>query len=405
MFQKTKPYPRAFWLLFVGFIINRTSTGLIWPFLALYMREQLNAPLSTITLLFSIQSVAGLLSTSVVGSFMDRFGRKLPIILSMLAGSAVLIAMRSATTLEVWAVLIALYGMFIPVFTVGGNAMVADLVEEEKRSGAYALIRTAQNVGVAVGPAIGGFLVVNYYGLTYIITAAVYIVLAVLIMFILPETLTRRKNDEPARTAGGYGEILRDRAFMSLWLCYLLIEMVITLVFILLPVYTKENFRIAEDQYGLLVTINAAMVVFFQYAMTRFTIRYRDLHVLVLGSLVYAAGILSVAFGSTFAAFAASMVVITIGELMIAPTGLSLVSRLAPADKRARYMGLFSLTWTVAAGTAPFIGGLLNDYASPAAIWYGGAVMGLAAAAGFYLMAQSRVIEMKNRPAPVGSGD
>lgn len=405
MLQKTKPYPHTFWLLFVGFIINRTSTGLIWPFLALYMREQLNAPLSTITLLFSIQSVAGLLSTSVVGAFMDRFGRKLPIILSMLAGSAVLLAMRSATTLEVWAVLIALYGMFIPVFTVGGNAMVADLVEEEKRSGAYALIRTAQNVGVAVGPAIGGFLVVNYYGLTYIITAAVYIVLAVLIMFILPETLTKRKNDEPARTAGGYGEILRDRAFTSLWVCYLLIEMVITLVFILLPVYTKENFRVAEDQYGLLVTINAAMVVFFQYAMTRFTIRYRDLHVLILGSLVYAAGILSVAFGSTFAAFAASMVVITIGELMIAPTGLSLVSRLAPADKRARYMGLFSLTWTVAAGTAPFIGGLLNDYASPAAIWYGGAVMGLAAAAGFYLMAQSRVIEMKNKPAPVGSGD
>src|SRR5690348_9590237 len=123
--QTFRKYPRQFWLLFAGFIINRTSGGLIWPFLTIYISRQLDVPLTTVALLLSIQAVAGLVSTSIVGLLMDRWGRKRVMIVGLLGMSATLVAMQGATTLEAWALLIACYGITLPIYNVGGNAMVA----------------------------------------------------------------------------------------------------------------------------------------------------------------------------------------------------------------------------------------------------------------------------------------
>lgn len=379
-------YPPQFWLMFGGFIVNRASNGLIWPFLTIYIREQSGAPLSQIMALFTLEAVTGLLATAAIGPIMDRFGRKAVMALSLLGSGALLIAMRGAYTLEAWAVLLAIYGMIIPAFTIGAHAMVADIIPEGQRTSAYALMRIAQNVGVAIGPAIGGFLVVSAYGLTYLIAAAVNVAVGVLVLILLAETLPRRAPGSTPVPVGGYGRLLRDRPFLVFIGILLLVEMIITLVFVLLPVYAKENYGVLENQYGLIVTINALMVVLFQYSMTRFTQRFRPLTVMAAGALVYAVGSMSIALGSTFEAFAFSMVIVTIGELMVAPTGLALAARLAPADMRARYMGVYSITYTLAAGIAPLIGGVLNDHVSPDAIWYGGLALGVAAALGFFIM-------------------
>ncbi len=402
MLARIPRYPRQFWLLFSGYIINRTGNGLIWPFLTIYIRRQLNVPLTTVALLLSIQAVSGLIATTFVGWLMDRFGRKFMMAAGLLGTGLVLLGMRSASTIEVWAILVALYGIVNPVFTVGSNAMIADVVEPDQRAGAYALMRMAQNIGVAIGPAIGGLLISGFmigkelivppYGLTYLITAAVNFVLVALILGMLSETLPEPKT-EMIVDGNGFNKLLRDRPFLTFCGVFVLLEMVNTLVFNLLSVYVKENYGILENHYGFIVTINAVMVVFLQYFVTRITIRYKPLPVMALGALFYAVGVLSISLGRGFPTFALSMVIITTGELIVSPTGLALVARLAPPDMRARYMGVYTLTWTIASGTAPVIGGLLNDRIAPVAIWYGGFVIGLSAAAGFYLMARTRLVE------------
>jgi predicted MFS family arabinose efflux permease len=397
--QTFRKFPRQFWLLFAGFIINRTSGGLIWPFLTIYISRQLDVPLTMVALLLSIQAVAGLISTSIVGPLMDRWGRKRVMIAGLIGISLTLIAMQSAHTLEVWGILIACYGISLPIYNIGGNAMVADVIVPEHRPQAYALIRMGQNIGSSVGPAIGGLLISGFliggewvvlpYGITYFITAAVNITLAVLVTFILVETLPEPKRDHGNQPRGGYGKLLSDRPFVTFWGAYLMIEMVNTMVFMLLSVYIKENYGIPENQFGLLIAINGLMVVFLQFFVTRITVRFRPLPVLAFGALFYAAGALTVAFGREFPAFALSMMIITIGELIVSPTGLSLVARLAPPEMRARYMGTYQLTWTVASGTAPVLGGLLNDHIAPAAIWYGGALLAVIGSIGFLLIARA----------------
>ena len=89
----------------------------------------------------------------------------------------------------------------------------------------------------------------------------------------------------------------------------------------------------------------------------------------------------------------------TFGELLVVPTATALVANIAPAAMRARYMGVFSLSFRVGSGIGPVVGGVLSDQIAPAATWYGGMVFCLVAAAGFTLMLRRKAFSQHLAPA------
>ena len=398
--QATAGYPRQFWLLFWGMLISAAGGSMIWPFLTIYMRQRLDIPLTTVTLLFTLNSAAGLATTAVAGPVADRFGRKGVMVLSLAANSATMLAMSSAGTLRPWVILMAISGAFSPLFRVGGNSMVADLVEPERRASAYAFLRMSNNLGVAIGPSVGGFVTATSYALAFYIAAGASAVFTLLVLFFVAETVPQKQatSDQP-QTDGGYSQVLRDRPFLAFCGVYSLTVMAHVLLMVLLPVYAKENFGVPENQYGFIMATNAAMVVLFQYATTRLTERYHHLPVLAVGSLFLALGTGSVALGWNFPTFLASMVILTIGEMIVVPTSIALTANLSPPAMRGRYMSVYSLTWGIGFGIGPVIGGFLNDNLAPVAIWYGGLAMGLAAMLGFVLLARALPVQ-ETEPAP-----
>ena len=192
--------------------------------------------------------------------------------------------------------------------------------------------------------------------------------------------------------------MLRDRPFVALCGVFVLATMPAAIMMMLLAVYAKENFGVPESQYGFIMATNAAMVVLFQYAVTRRSQAYPPLQVLALGAFFYAIGAGSVALGGGFWGFWLSMVILTIGELLIAPTGTAVAANLAPPDMRGRYMGLYGITWGVAFGIGPVIAGYLNDNVAPRAIWIFALAAGLMAAAGFLLLRR----KLAGRPGYAG---
>jgi MFS family permease len=378
-------YPRPFWILFYGSLVNSAGSGMVWPFLTIYVRQLLHVPLTTVTLLFTFNSVAGLMAMSFVGPAVDRFGRKRAMVLGLAANCLVLLSMSLAQTWAAWAVLMVLWGALGPLYRVGADAMVADLTDPERRAGAYSLLRVASNLGFAIGPAVGGFITSASYTVAFYVASGAQAFFAALVGKGTRETLPRSTQASVA-SPRGYGPVLRDRRFLAFCAIYTLATMPSALLMMLLAVYAKENFQVPESQYGFIMATNATMVVLFQYAVTRASSSHRPLNVLAFGALLYAIGTGSVTLGSSFWGFWVSMVILTLGELLLAPTGTAFAANLAPADMRGRYMGLYGLSWGISFGIAPVIGGWLNDNVAPAAIWYAGLAMGLAAAAGFLLL-------------------
>jgi MFS family permease len=360
--------------------------------MTIYLRQRLEVPLTQVTLLMTINSVAGLTAVSIVGPLVDRFGRKRAMVLGLASIAAVRALMPLAGTLPAWAVLMVLMGACAPLYQVGADAMIADLIEPERRVSAYALLRTITNLAIAIGPAVGGFIATRSYTLAFYIAAGATAIYTLLIVGLTQETMPgKQAANEPGGAgeppAGGYGPVLHDRRFMAFVGLYTLTSIAASIVMVLLPVYAKEQFGVPESQYGFIMATNAAMVVLFQYLVTQQTKRYAAGPVLAVGALFYAAGAGSIALGAGFAAFWLSMVVLTIGELLMSPTATALTATLAPPDMRGRYMGLFSLTWGVAYGLGPVLGAMLSDQIAPVATWYAGLAAGLASALGFMLMA------------------
>jgi MFS family permease len=135
---------------------------------------------------------------------------------------------------------------------------------------------------------------------------------------------------------------------------------------------------------------NALMVVAFQVYVTNRAKQYRPGWVMAMGTFLYAIAVTSIALGTGFWSFWMSMVILTCGELLLVPTATSVAANLAPVNMRGRYMGFYSLSWQVAFGIGPVLGGILNDQISPQAIWYGGGVVGLIATLNFIRMANSQ---------------
>jgi MFS family permease len=373
--------------------------SLIWPFLTIYIRERIDVPLTTITLLFTLQSIAGFAATALLGPLMDHVGRKKPMIAGLVASGLTLLLMSQATALWHWAVLLPLYGMVNTVFRIGSYSMIADVVAPERRAEVYALLRMGDNLGITVGPALGGFLVSIGYALSYTAAAATQFVLATFVGMIIHETLpARSKVDErpeqlPAFKVMGYSAMAHDHKFLAVWALYILVQIANAMVFVLLGVYVKENFAISEEQFGLIIGMNAAMVVVFQYGATRLTDRHPALAMMALGALFYTLGMAAFALSQAFAGFLLGMIILTIGEMMFVPTGTALVSNMAPPDMRARYIGLFSQSFRIGSGIGPVLGGFLNDRVAPVAMWYTGAGVCVAAVFGYVMLSRRRAID------------
>jgi MFS family permease len=391
-------YPRQFWLMFWGMIISTIGSSMIWPFLMIYVSDKLKLPLTTVATLMSINAAASLISSFIAGPIIDRLGRKWVMVISLIVSALNNILLSSASTLPVFAVLMAISGAANPLYRVGADAMMADLLPSEQRPDGYSLLRMANNIGVAIGPAIGGFIAILSYSIAFYIAAAGLMIYALLIGFFAAETLPAKAVQSTAHSTrfGGYGHILRDSPFMLFTGAFTFTSISASIVWILLSVYTKHNFGIPENMYGWIPTTNAIMVVAFQYVVTQFTKKRKILHMMTIGALFYALGSGSIALGNNFWAFWLSMVILTIGELIISPTATTFVADLAPADMRGRYMSIYGLTWGVASGIGPVIGGVLNDNIGPLWIWVGAGLAGLVSVAGFLLLSRQAARKTQN---------
>ena len=132
MLQKIKnlyhEYPRQYWLMITGVVISTAGGSMIWPFLLIYVSAKLNMPLSTVATLISINAGTGLLSSFIAGTLADKIGRKVVMNFSLtLNGIAYFFLMR-AETYPQFVILMILVGISNPLYQVGADAMLADMI-------------------------------------------------------------------------------------------------------------------------------------------------------------------------------------------------------------------------------------------------------------------------------------
>ena len=382
-------YPAQFWLMFVGMALAMTGVTIIWPFMMIYASDILSLSLAAAASLMSINAATGLASSILAGPIVDRLGRKWAMVISLVGNGLSYLLLNQADSYLAFAVILGISGVFSPLYRVGSDAMLADLFPMKKRAEAFALYRMARNIGVAAGPALGGILLSRSYSIGLFSAAAGYVIYGLLLLIFARETIpesVRLERSNLVDQLRGYWQAFQDKPFMALVGSFTLVQMTTALMWVLLSVYVKTEYGIGENLYGWLPTTNALMVVFLQVIITRTTKKHPAVKIMRWGSGFYILAPLIVALSTGFWGFWAAMVVMTLGELVVVPRASAYAANLAPIDKRGRYMSLYGLTWNVAVGISPVLGGFLSDRFGHRAPWITGIAFGIFAVVAFWRM-------------------
>ncbi|MFN2282567.1 MAG: MFS transporter, partial [Anaerolineales bacterium] len=246
--------------------------------------------------------------------------------------------------------------------------------------------------------AIGGFLAARSYTILFICDVILSSITALVILILVPETKPKAAPDEtgqPAveqtlgQTLGGYFQVLKDRPYMVYILASIFMVLAYMQMNTTLPVFLRDVHGLPDSGYGLLLSLNASMVVLLQFAITRRIRHFAPMKIMVVGTLIYGLGFALYGFVSVYWLFILAMVIITLGEMLTAPTGQAVVANIAPIDMRGRYMAVFGFSWTIPNAVGPLMAGVVMDNYNPNWVWYGAGIFMLVSA-GIFAMLQVR---------------
>jgi MFS family permease len=380
-------YSSQFWVLVLGTFIDRLGGALMFPFFTLYITRKFGIGMTEVGVIFGLFSISSVVGSMFGGALADRMGRKAMVIFGLVFSAFTSILMGLVNTIEVFFVVTVAVGLLTNVAGPAQQAMVADLLPEPKRAQGFGIIRVVANLSVTLGPMIGGLLITQSYLWLFIADAITSLITAVIVYAVLEETRPSTPEDAPeqtmAQTFGGYLDVLRDSAFLWFLVASALMVLVYMQMNSTLAVYLRDTHDIPEQWFGYILSLNAAMVVLFQFPLMRWIEKFRPMTMMVVGTLLYAVGFGMYGFVATYPLFLLAMVIITIGEMLVSPVGQALVARFAPEAMRGRYMAVFGFSWVLPSAVGPLLAGLVMDNADPRWVWYAAGLIGLAAAGAF----------------------
>ena len=381
-------YPAQFWTVVGASFVDRVGGALIFPFFALYITRRFGVGMTEVGVLFALFSATDLLGNMIGGALTDYLGRKTMIIIGLVVSGLTSLGMGLMGRIELFYLMGVVSGLFATAAHPAHQAMLTDILPEQKRAEGFGVMRVAANLAVAIGPAIGGFVAAYSYLVLFIADTISSLITAVIVFLVVKESrpqaaAEKQETNSLAETFAGYRKVLQDRRFMLFVVVSTIGTIVYMQMYSTLSVYLRDVHGVPEAGYGWLMTLNAGMVVIFQFLITRKISHRPPMRVLAFGSLLYVVGFGMYGLVSAYLLFMAAMAVITLGEMIIVPVSQAFIGGAASEDMRGRYMGVAGLSWMIPGMIGPLLAGLIIDNANPDWVWYGCAILGTIAVIGF----------------------
>ncbi len=362
-------------VLLLGASLGAVGWGAVLPFLYADIADARHLGASVAAVTFSAFALGALLAAPLAGRLADRAR---PVRVATAARLALVLAiaglMYAGTAAQLWVSAFA-YGAALATVQPSISVMILALTPAHRRRDTFAWQFIGQNLGLALGGFVGGYLV-NLDSPTGSRPAYAFAAVCSLASAGLVAVSGRRAVrshlavDEPSAEAG-YRAVLRSPGVR--WL--LAVTGLLTLACYAqfdsgLPAYALSVLHVAPTTLGTAVAINAILVAALTAPVVRAT---RDIAparllatcaVIWIGVwLVLAAPMLDLAPASTLVI--AGYALFSVGETMLAPVLTPLAAALAPPGATGRTLAALSGAQTLATAVGPGLSGLLLGLGMP----------------------------------------
>jgi len=376
--------PAGLWLVAAATLINRAGT-MVQPFLVLYLTKSVGMGAELAGAMVAVWGIGSLVSAPIAGRLCDLFGARAMMIVSMVgSGFIMLVYPLAESTVEV-VIATALLALIGDAARPASMSLFGELAPEGQGKAAFALQRLAVNLGMAVGPVVGGMLAERWFAaLFYVDGVTALVAAAVVAVWVLRTPATPRPEAAPSSQPSPPSR----RAFSDGPLLYFLFASLLSaLVFFqidaAMPLYLVRDLGLTEQQFGLLFAINPVLIILLEVPINAATEKWPMRRSLTLGATLVAVGFASTGLAVGIWSALPTVVLWTFGEMVLFPASAAYVSELAPAHRRGEYMGAFSMAFSLAHTVAPVSGTFTLERMGPATLWGGCLVVGLVGAALF----------------------
>lgn len=386
-------------IIFITVFIDLVGFGIVIPALPYYVEgEAFRATPFQIGLLFASYSLMQFIFSPILGSLSDKVGRR-PILFFSLLGSAVgylLIGYAAA----LWMVFA---GRIISGIT-GGNistaqAYIADVTTRENRAKGMGLFGAMFGLGFIFGPAIGGIL--SRYGISvpFLFAAALSLINAILLYFILPESVHLKKDfaEKRKNRVSELFDAVKDSRFGTITAVYFFLVTSFSIMTYAFVLYTIERFSYTAEENGYIFAFIGILAVIFQGgAFSRLVEKIGEETLTVIGCLMMAVSLFAIPFVTPqfggLVGLLLTVAFLAIGNSMAAPALTSLASKISSDTEQGKSLGVMQSGASLARAIGPAIGGVLlnnalnqvDDFTIQRTFWTAAGIMIIAVVIAFF---------------------
>ncbi len=344
--------------LFIAFL----GIGLIIPVLPTIMNE-MNISGKVVGYLTAAFAFTQLIVSPFAGKWVDKFGRKIMIVIGLFVFGLSEFLFGFGKTIEVLFISRILGGVSAAFIMPAVTAFIADITSMDTRPKALGYMSAAISTGFIIGPGIGGFLAeigtrVPFYSAGVLGTLA-----AVLSIIFLTEPERQSTEDMEAPDLGnktGFGKIFVPMFFIA-FMIILIASFGLAAFESFFSLFVDHKFAFTPKDIAIAITGGAIVGAIAQVVLfDRMTQKMGEINVIRISLILSAVLVFLMTVVNSYWAIMAVTFTVFVGFDLIRPAATSYLSKIA-GNEQGFVGGMNSMFTSIANVIGPVLGGILFD--------------------------------------------
>ncbi|WP_442600026.1 MDR family MFS transporter [Neobacillus sp. D3-1R] len=348
-------------LIMLGAVLISLTNSMSVVFLPIYLISFSELDPVMVGTIVGLGALTATFGGFIGGTLSDFIGRQRLLVISLLVLCFVFLGFLYFNNPIFLCILNIFRGLFSSFFNIISKAIMADLTPEERRFRVFSNRYLAGNIGFSIGPILGTIFGFAGNSIAFIFSAVIYFIYFLFMILTIKFSMSKenpKEKEESFSPIQAWQVFRKDKALLLFILGSVLLTTVHGEMSVTLSQYLEGSMTDGIKLFGYLMSINGITVITTQVFMTRWAERFGLFQRIIMGSLLFAVGEIGFAFSHHNGAFILSMIIFTLGEILIIPSEYAQIDEITPKGMRGMYYGAQGFS-EIGNFIGPWFGGVL----------------------------------------------
>ncbi|MGA7837055.1 MAG: MFS transporter [Ignavibacteriaceae bacterium] len=382
------------WVLFWATLINRSGT-MVLPFLVLYMTKHFNYSDSDAGLVLAVYGAGALITSPVIGKISDKAGSLRIMKISLSLTGLMFFVYPFISDYYIILVFTFLMAVINEAIRPANMSLIPEVVPASQRRTAFALNRLAINLGMSIGPVVGGLLTLINFTIIFYVDGITSLIAFIFLVTARWDSIDKVEEThfQSGRNETKHLGALKDKHFVYFLLALIPVVMIFFQHMSTMPLFMVHDLGFSPATYGALLIVNTGLIILVEVPLNDFLSHWSDKKSLTIGAILTAIGFGAMTVAHSIPLLILTIIVWTFGEMIVFPASATYVSEIAPAKKRGEYMGFYQMSFSLSFMAGPWLGAIVLENFGSFSLWSGAFV--------FCIISAAMMLKLKTRSSAV----